>query len=178
MRPDRDGPVELAGDALLAAPLPAHLGDGTPQRPRLVVDTWLGVRAARGWQVLLLLRRPEEGGFWQGVSGSVEAADLTLGRAARREILEETGYEAGVQVFDLGRWIPFVSPLSGQSFVKRSLGAVLPAHAGPATLRLSEEHSEARLATFDEARALVRFPVNLDELAWLEARLTSGLLRP
>lgn len=163
--------ARLTGEALLAAPLPPHLGDGTPRAPRLVVDTWLALPADGRWEVLLLLRRPEEGGFWQGVSGSVEAHDASLRHAAEREIAEETGYGPGVEVFDLGCWIPFVSPLSGRAFVKRSLGAVLPPHAGPRTVRLSEEHLEARQVTFAEARALVRFPENREELQRLEALL-------
>lgn len=166
--------AEPEGDAVILAPLPASLGRGTPTSPRLVVDTWLAVPAATGWRVLLLLRRPEQGGFWQGVSGRVEVHDASLKAAALREIQEETGYGDGVDVFDLGRWIEFVSPLSGRTFIKRSLGARLPAQAGPATVRLSEEHVEARLVTFDEARALVRFPENRLELEALQARLLPG----
>ena len=163
-------------DALLEPPVPAPLGEGTPASPRLVVDTWLAVPGVPGagspaWRVLLLLRQPDQGGFWQGVSGRVEAVDASLAAAARREIQEETGYVEGVRVFDLGRWVEFTSPWSGRTFRKRSLGAVLPAHAGPSTVRLSDEHAEARLVGFEEARALVRFPENREELDALEAHV-------
>jgi 8-oxo-dGTP pyrophosphatase MutT (NUDIX family) len=150
---------------------------GTPASPRLVVDTWLAVPPAERaglWRVLLLRRAPGHGGFWQGVSGRVERSDASLAAAARREIREETGYVEGVDVFDLGRWLEFTGPASGTRFRKRSLGAVLPAHAGPDTVRLSDEHSEARLLDFPGARALVGFAVNVEELAALEERVLRG----
>ncbi len=164
---------DLGGPDVLWAPLPPSLGEGTPASPRLVVDVLLAVPAPGAWRLLMLLRRPEQGGFWQGVSGRVETFDLHLEAAARREIGEETGYADGVEIFDLERWVEFVSPLSGRSFRKRCLGAVLPPHAGPATVRLSDEHGEARLTSFEEALALVRFPENRDELRALEARLST-----
>jgi len=166
-------PPAPQSESVLHAPLPPSLGDGTPASPRLVVDVLLAVPLAQGWRLLLLLRRPEQGGFWQGVSGRVESFDAHLEAAARREIGEETGYVEGVEVFDLERWVEFVSPLSGRTFKKRCLGALLPAHAGPASVRLSDEHSEARLATFEEALALVRFPENRIELLALQARLSA-----
>lgn len=160
------------GEALLHAPLPASLGDGQPDAPRLVVDVWLAVPGARGWQVLMLRRTPAEGGFWQGVSGSVETEDASLAAAALREIREETGLSSGVSVFDLGRWVTFTGLRSGRSFRKRSLGALLPSGTTPATVRLSDEHDAVRLVSFDAARALVRFPINREELTCLEGRVS------
>ena len=162
-------------DALLLQPLPATLGDGSVAAPRLVVDVWLAVPHANGWRMLMLRRTPEEGGFWQGVSGAVETYDAHLAAAALREIGEETGFTSGVRVFDLGRWIDFSGLRSGRALRKRSLGALLPAHASPDTVRLSDEHDAARLTTFAEAAALVRFPENREELAALEARIVRGL---
>jgi 8-oxo-dGTP pyrophosphatase MutT (NUDIX family) len=153
---------------LLRQRLP-DLGEGSPASPRLVVDLWLAVPGPAGWRVLLLRRTPERDAFWQGVSGRVEPGDAHLEAAARREIAEETGFSDEVRILDLGRWIDFVGPRSGLSFRKRSLGAVLPPGADPATTRLSHEHDEVRLVTFDEARAMVRFPVNVEELDRLEA---------
>lgn len=165
--------VPPAPPGVLHAPLPASLGDGTPTSPRLVVDILLAVPQPASWQLLFLLRSPAQGGFWQGVSGSVEGFDPHLEGAARREIREETGYEQGIEVLDLGRWVEFVSPLTGRSFRKRCLGAVLPPQAGPSTVRLSDEHVEARLVTFHEAHRLVRFPENRDELTTFEAWLSA-----
>ena len=161
-------------DDILRAPLPPSLGDGTAAAPRLVVDVWLAVPHPDGWRVLMLRRTPEEGGFWQGVSGSIETWDAHLEAAALREIGEETGFGPGIRLIDLGRWIDFSGLRSGRALRKRSLGALLPPHASPDTVRLSDEHDAARLTTFAEARALVRFPVNREELAALEARISNG----
>jgi len=158
-------------DDLLWRPLPEDIGDYTPARPRLVVDTWLGVPGSDGWRVLMLRRTEAHGGFWQGVSGRVDAGDASLGAAALREIREETGLVDGVELFDLGRWIEFVSPFTQRSYRKRSLGARLPAGTTPEDVVFSEEHDEARLVSFDEARALVRWDLNVEELDALEGAL-------
>jgi 8-oxo-dGTP pyrophosphatase MutT (NUDIX family) len=158
-----------AGDPLTEAV--GDLGDGTPERPRVVVDVWLAVPTDAGWRALMLRRAPERGGFWQGVSGRVEADDDSLAHAARREIREEIGLSDGVAVLDLGRWIEFTGPRSGLCFRKRSLGATLPAGTRPETLVLSHEHDRARLVTFEEARGMIAFPENAAELEALERRL-------
>lgn len=170
MSPSSPTPI----DPVLWSPLPADLGDGTPGSPRLVVDILLAVPQPAQWSLLLLKRRPDQGGFWQGVSGRVEAFDAHLEAAARREIREETGYVEGVEIHDLGRWVDFTGPTTGRAFRKRCLGALLPAHAGPGTVQMCDEHLEARLASFDEACSLVAWPGNRDEIrsfeAWLRTR--------
>jgi 8-oxo-dGTP pyrophosphatase MutT (NUDIX family) len=120
----------------------------------------------------MLHRCAAHGGFWQGVSGRVEGSDASLAAAAQREIEEETGIAGPLAILDLGRWIHFTSPHSGTRFLKRSLGAVLPAGTSASSVRLSEEHDEARVVTFDQARALVRFRENVEELRALEALVT------
>lgn len=50
-------------------------------------------------RVLLLRRVPERGGFWQPVTGRVEAGEAPH-EAAQRELLEETGVEARVAALD------------------------------------------------------------------------------
>ena len=157
----------------LQAPLPEDLGNGTPERPRLVVDLWLAVETAEGPCALMLLRAPDHGAFWQGVSGGLEPEDETLRAAALRELEEETGIRPAqvLRVFDLGFAITFESPYSGRTYRKHSLGAVLSPGLDPSMLALTEEHVEARVVSFAEARALVRWPENVQELLALEHRV-------
>ena len=137
----------------------------------------MAVATPAGWRVLMLRRAPDHGGFWQGVSGRVEAHDASLRAAALREIREETGIAAGVTIFDLGRWIEFQG-LTGTYYRKRSLGAVVPPDTIADSLTLCDEHDAAAIVTFAEARARVRWPQNVEELNALEAAVTaSDLLR-
>lgn len=150
---------------------PGPLGHGTVDEPRLVVEAWLAVPVDAGWRCLLLRRAPASGGYWQGVSGRVEAFDASLRAAALREIREETGIAEAVEIVDLERTIDFRGFLSGAHFRKRSLGAVLPAGVTAASVRLSDEHDAVELLTFDEARGRLRFPENVRELLAWESRL-------
>lgn len=153
--------------SLLDRPI-ASIGDGTPEAPHLTVETWMAVPTRGGLKVLLLLRSEDHGGFWQGVSGRVEQDDGTLRQAAEREIHEETGFQGGFELCDLGQWHEFLGPMSGLAFRKRSLGTLLPSGTTAESVALSDEHVQARLVTFDEARSLVRFDENVGELTALE----------
>lgn len=54
-------------------------------------------------QVLVLERRNAPG-FWQSVTGSVDHEDEPLADTARREVLEETGIDAGAAGHRLADW--------------------------------------------------------------------------
>ena len=130
------------------------------RRPDLV-DVWVFRATATDPSSLeiLLLRRAAGrimAGLWQGVSGAVEAGDTVVG-AARRELLEETGFDgAAIDAFyslDLVAeflWEPSDALLSSAYFAAR----VRP-HAEPV---LSHEHDEARWVPVDEALALAVWP--------------------
>ena len=61
-----------------------------PMEPRDTVAVALLRESARGLEVLTLRRQPARGGFWQIVTGGVEAGE-SAHRAAQRELREETG---------------------------------------------------------------------------------------
>ena len=103
---------------------------------------------------------------WSLPKGHVEDGE-TATDAAVREIREETGIAAGVELVDLGRTRDFRGLISGAHFRSRSLGALLPEGTTAAGVRLSDEHDAVELLTFAEARARLRFPENVSELlAW------------
>jgi len=51
---------------------------------------------------VLLIERADKAGFWQSVTGSLEAEDASLRDTAVREVMEETGLDA--TQFDLSDW--------------------------------------------------------------------------
>ena len=51
-------------------------------------------------EYLLLRRTTARGGFWQGVTGGLEAGE-SLAQAARREVWEETGYQRLIRFMPL-----------------------------------------------------------------------------
>lgn len=147
------------------------LGKGDDAVPRLVVEVWLIVPTPEGPRVLLLERSKARGGFWQSVSGRVEADDATLRHAALREIREETGISDVSRIIDLERSVCFEGFVSGRPFRKHVLAALLPEDTTTAAVVLSEEHVQARLLPFDEAIEHLRFPENREDLAGLRALL-------
>jgi len=82
--------------AVVESRLAGHLAEalGRSARPGEVdLVTISVVPVAPDGKVLLLRRSPERGGFWQQVTGRVEAGETPL-EAARRELGEETGAAA------------------------------------------------------------------------------------
>ncbi len=51
---------------------------------------------------VLLIERADKPGFWQSVTGSIEAQDADLMATAKRELMEETGIDAGL--YSLSDW--------------------------------------------------------------------------
>lgn len=74
--------------------------DLTPRTDlRRSIQMHLVRRRPTGWEALVIRRVPREGGFWQPVTGHIEAGESPI-EAARREALEETGL-VGDAVHDL-----------------------------------------------------------------------------
>jgi dATP pyrophosphohydrolase len=65
----------------------------TPARPPKIPRSVLVVIHTPALDVLLL-ERADRPGFWQSVTGSLDAEDEVLRATARREVLEETGIDA------------------------------------------------------------------------------------
>ncbi|HUJ77478.1 MAG TPA: NUDIX domain-containing protein, partial [Thermoplasmata archaeon] len=70
----------------------------SPPAPPIAQECVEGYLFVRDPPSLLLLRRPPaRGGIWVPVSGKIEPTDATPAAAARREVLEETGFRSFVR---------------------------------------------------------------------------------
>ncbi|MDR3608561.1 MAG: NUDIX domain-containing protein [Oligoflexia bacterium] len=124
------------------------------------VQVWVVYRSGREVQVLILKTRADRGGFWQPVTGSVEAGETSLA-GALREAREETGigrlprpqalrysfrYHSrwGNEVTERGYWID----LQGEGRIAP------PVRIDP------HEHVKSRWVSVSAARHKIRFPSN------------------
>ncbi|MDF1701806.1 MAG: NUDIX domain-containing protein [Planctomycetota bacterium] len=153
---------------------PIHdVGAGTQEDPRLIVELWLPIPVGARWELLMCRRVPARGGFWQGVSGRVEASDASLRHAALRELGEELQLGAGrlAEVLDLEQTYDFASLRGDRFYRKHCMAVLLSAGTDVEHVTLSEEHDECVRMTFEQAIDLARFPEYVTELESLEARL-------
>ncbi len=75
----------------------------TLSRPHKIPESVLVVIHTPELQVLML-ERADRPGFWQSVTGSLDAPDEALDATARREVLEETGIDSTAQGALLRDW--------------------------------------------------------------------------
>jgi 8-oxo-dGTP pyrophosphatase MutT (NUDIX family) len=122
-------------------------------------------------EYLLLKRIPDNGGFWQGVTGAAEPGE-TLIQAAQREVREETGYQRFIRFtpldfrysypLDRARWghlyAPEVSTISEECF-----GAEIALDQGEPALD-AHEHEQYRWLSAQQALDLLAWPDNQDAL--------------
>ncbi len=88
-----------------------------------------------GIEFLALRRSEERGGFWQGVTGGVEAADADLEAAMRREVFEELGLRA-LQIVQSDGSYEFIGD-EGSLLTEHTFGVEVDPMTEP---RLSDEH--------------------------------------
>ena len=148
----------------------------TPYRvPRQVL-----VYLHRGGKFLLLLRTPELGGFWQGVTGAPDHGETDLD-AAIREVREETGFDVARTIRPVGYRYeirPGPDSLYWSSLYEPGVEAVPEevylAEAGEGEPRLQPlEHIEFRWCSVDEALELLYYENNRVALARAAGLLTT-----
>ena len=104
------------------------------------VDTFVLRHRGAGLEVLVLRRAPggRNPGSWETVHGTLEAHETPVD-AARRELAEETGYEA-TRLYNLSRVEGFFWHATGELILIPQFAAFVAPDAAP---RLSPEHDRA-----------------------------------
>lgn len=145
-------------------------------RPYKIPESVLVVIHTPDLQVLML-ERADKPGFWQCVTGSLDAPDEALDATARREVWEETGIAGGelrdwglVNVYEIypvwrHRYAPGVTRNTEHVF-----GLTVP--AGTAVTLAPREHLQYRWLPWREAADLCFSPSNAEAVLQLPRFLT------
>ena len=127
------------------------------------------------WEYLLLNRTEERGGFWQGVTGAPEKKEKIL-EAAKRELLEETGFVAEI-IFKVDyTYLIDISDVKGSVYapdVKEIPEYVFLARVPEDSTPVLDpiEHTEWRWCVFDEAHELLKWGENKQALEVVRSML-------
>ena len=127
-----------------------------------------------GDRILLLHRKPERGGFWQPITGSIEAHESPL-ETARREIIEETGHAAEPQPMDLLQSFMIESQFLESRYPAPIIASEVGFHAeldASLPIRLdAEEHDAFGWFTLAEAYEKIRWTDDREALEKLASRI-------
>ena len=126
-----------------------------------------------------LLRRAD-GGWWQGVAGGGEDSELPS-EAAKRESFEEIGapYDCPLLELNTVTSVP-ISAYSNAKELNELWGGnvyVIPQYCfglkmSNSEIVLSEEHTEYRWLSYEDAQPMIHFHANMIAMWELHARLT------
>jgi dATP pyrophosphohydrolase len=104
---------------------------------------------------LLLKRNEQKGGFWQPITGGVNPEENLI-HAVDRELQEETGVESYLEKINDVYYFEFETEKYG--IIKEYVFGV---KISPDTnIKISDEHTEMKWCTLDEALALLKHESN------------------
>lgn len=161
----------LLGDAAptwlqAAERLQAHLTqvlnlESRPVRPcsrSISALTWR--RGANGPEILMMLRRPDQGLWWSSVTGMLEPGE-TPEAAAHRELMEETGLAGQLQPLDFSHafWVDprLIGLPDGEPRFNLETCFHVEVPANTEARLAPEEHTECRWCSLSEAKKLMRW---------------------
>ena len=157
-------------DVLALAPAPAR-------EPSRSVNALTWRRGAAGPEILMMLRVPEHGAWWQSVTGMMEPGEIPE-ETAHREVLEETGLRGNLKPLPLRHsfWVdPAIVrfPDDEPRFNTETCFHMEVAPEAPVRLAL-EEHVEYRWCGFGEAHALMKWEGSKGALRLLQRELSGS----
>lgn len=107
------------------------------------------------YKFLLLKRRKDRGGFWQGITGGVKQGEKDI-KALKRELLEETGISKYKRIINLNYSFSFNLPQFG-NLTENCYGVEVQ---NKTEIIMSPEHTEYRWLTLNKAISLLKYEAN------------------
>ena len=116
------------------------------------------------YSFLLLKRNPEDGGFWQPITGTLEM-DESIRQCMLRELKEETGINKVINISEE------IHRFSWQKKDYTVVEMVYGAEVSHQDVTLSPEHTEYKWCNFDEAMKLLEKENNKNAFLAFKKRL-------
>ncbi len=157
-------------DVLALAPAPAR-------EPSRSVNALTWRRGAAGPEILMMLRVPEHGAWWQSVTGMMEPGELPE-ETAHREVLEETGLRGTLKPLPLRHsfWVdPAIVRFPDDEPRFNTETCFHMEVPGDAVVDLApEEHVEYKWCGFEEAHGLMKWEGSKGALRLLQRELSGS----
>ena len=136
----------------------------------IIIQNIVYRKSEEGYEVLMLKRNQEKGGFWNAVNGTFEYGE-SIEESRKRELFEETGI--GCEL----KWSDELNRFSFQhgDYVVVVLCYAVEVPAGQAVV-INGEHTEFKWVGFDEAIGMMRFDEDKQGLEVCRDRLAAGEL--
>lgn len=137
----------------------------------LIVQSIVYREKNQDFEVLVLKRNAERGGFWNVVNGTLELNE-SVTQCRSREIREETGIK------QVRHWSNEINRFSFVHNGSPLVVIVFAAEVDPSQeVTINEEHTEYRWLSFPEAINLMKFNEDRQGLEICQQKLTEGSLK-